>query len=121
PAVMSLINLNSISDRELPQLAMAGERLPMPMLEKLYKKRAPAALAWVSYFGHTMKSLPGASSALAADHLVARRDELKKGPLTDELKQELAAIEQALAGVDAAAARLESSAPFWSHRGWDYR
>src|SRR6185503_10435039 len=101
PAVMSLINLNSISDRELPQLAMAGERLPMPMLEKLYKKRAPAALAWVSYFGHTMKSLPGAGSALAADHLVARRDELKKAQaaatLTDELKQELAAVEQALA------------------------
>src|SRR5262249_1046675 len=69
--------------------------------------------------------LPGTASTLAGDYLLARRDELKKAQgstmWNDEQKQELAAVEQALAGLSDAAARLESSAPFWSYRGWDYR
>jgi hypothetical protein len=108
--------------------------IPVPpaefsLLDEGRKRPPPLALAWVSYFGQTMRSLPGTCTVLAADHLAPRRDELKKllakAKLTTkestEHKQELAAIERALAGVEAAAARLESSAPFWSHQGWDYR
>ncbi len=125
PPMVSLFD--RISDFEMPALERIpqGEAPMAPMLAKLYKKQAPTALAWVSYFGETMKSLPGTASVLAADHLASRLGELKKAQataaLTEEQKQELAEIEQAIAGVDAAAARLESSAPFWSYRGWDYR
>jgi hypothetical protein len=109
-------------DWEQPMVA-AGE---MPMTARLLEKglRKSLAVAWISTVGETMRSLPGSCSVLAADHLLARRDELKnaqKTPLTDEQKQELAAIEEAIQNVEQATARLESTGPFWSYRGWDYR
>jgi tetratricopeptide (TPR) repeat protein len=105
------------AEAQVSQLLPAGE---LPMLAKGLK--AEVAVAWISSVGQTMKSLPGSCSVLAADHLVMRHDELKKQKtLTDEQKQELAALEESIRNVEEAAAKLESSDPFWSHRGWDYR
>ena len=83
-------------------------------------KQLPA-VAIVGIYGQTLEGVPGSSGALASDHLVARRDELRsKSEPTEDEQKELVLIERALANLDAASVRLENVGPFWNYEGWNY-
>ena len=83
-----------------------------------HELRQPLVLA---SFARALKTVPGATAALAADYLVPRRDELLKKKLSDAEAKELAAIQAALASLPDAATRFEDAGIFWSWQGWNYR
>ena len=74
-----------------------------------------------------IRTQPGMTAILAADHLSKRLDELERlaGEQPDGLdKSQLAeqqAMQVALKNVGRASVRLEQNGQFWGHQGWSYR
>ena len=69
-----------------------------------------------------MRSQPGISSVLAADHLQKRLDQLNSTNVLDKKQTaEKKAIKVAIENMTRVGANLEPSGMFWGHNGWNYR
>jgi len=72
-------------------------------------------------YDRALKTVPGTTAALAADFLVARRDELLAKKLSEKENKELEQINSALENVESAYPRFEDPGIFWGWQGWNYR
>jgi tetratricopeptide (TPR) repeat protein len=79
------------------------------------------ASALLPVYAQALKAAPGVCAALAVDYVLAARKALaSKSPDAAE-KEQLAAIEQILGGMEEVSTRFEDSGIFWSYQGWGYR